>query len=135
MKIGPLKPGMQIKPLPPGSEPKHTIYWLSRHKPLGSQLQELERLFGPCLLVYDPNSFTDAQDIINRMKEWDADELAIVAPLSVIAKLTEAGVHPLWAEMEVVPKEEAEAQTGGRYYRFVKFRRIKAVKLEFEELA
>ena len=59
----------------------------------------------------------------------------VVAPLSVIARLCELGLKPLWAEMKQVRSwEEADLLYRGRFYRFVRFRRIKAVKLEFEEL-
>jgi len=41
----------------------------------------------------------------------------------------------LWAEMKRVDsKEEAETEVSGRYYRFIKFKRIKGIKIEFEEL-
>jgi hypothetical protein len=52
----------------------------------------------------------------------------------VIAKVSEMGVKPLWAEMEIVPKEKAEVEASGRYFRFKRFRRIKGIKIEFEDL-
>ena len=52
----------------------------------------------------------------------------------MIQRLTELGIKPLWAEMKRVSKEEAETEVSGRYYRFIKFKRIKGIKIEFEEL-
>jgi len=61
--------------------------------------------------------------------------MVAVAPLSVIARLCELGLRPLWAEMEQVwSRQESDVSAKGRFYRFVRFRRIMAVKLEFEEL-
>lgn len=111
------------------------IYWLSRHDPLPSQIRELQRLYGDDVeIVVDPNPFSNADDIITRFRDSGADELLVVAPLSVIAILVQKGIKPLWAEMEVVAPEKAEVEVSGRYYRFVKFRRIVNITVEYEEL-
>ena len=110
------------------------ILWVSKHAPLPSQLRELRRLFGDVEVVMDPNPFDGAEDIVRRFRSGRFDEMVVVAPLSVIAKLCELGIKPLWAQMEVVGPEEAEVEVRGRYYRFERFRRIKGVKIEFEEL-
>ena len=112
------------------------ILWLSRHFPLPSQIKELKRIFGEDVeVVVDPNPFSDAEDIVNRFKAGNFDDMVVVAPLSVIQRLTELGIKPLWAEMKRVDsKEEAETEVSGRYYKFIKFKRIKGIKIEFEEL-
>jgi hypothetical protein len=111
------------------------ILWLSRHKPLGSQRKELERLFGEILLFQDSKPFSSAGEVLKRFKEGGFDEIVTVAPLSVIAHLTEQGIKPLWAEMQQVPNNgSAEVVTKDRYYRFVCFKRIKSIKIEFEEI-
>lgn len=110
------------------------ILWLSRHKPLPSQIRELKRLFGEVEVVQDPNPFSSAEEIKKRFEEGGYDDLVVVAPLSVIQRLTQLGIKPLWAEMRQVPVEEAEVVATGRGYRFERFRRIRAVKIEFEEL-
>jgi len=108
---------------------------LSRHKPLPSQIAELNRIFGHIDLVMDANPFSDVSDIVKRFREGGYDAIVVVAPLSVIAQLIKMGIKPLWAEMQRVNcKEEAETKVSGRYYRFVKFKRIKRIKIEFEEL-
>ena len=111
------------------------ILWLSQHQPLPRQLAKLRQLFGDAEVRQDVNSFSNAEEIVRRVREGGYDEVVVVAPLSVIAKLCELGLRPLWAEMEQLQnRRDAEVSARGRYYRFLKFRRITAVRLEFEEL-
>ena len=111
------------------------ILWLSRHNPLPSQISELKRIFGEdTIVIQDPNPFSNAEEIVERFKSGGYDEMVVVAPLTVIKKLTELGIKPLWAEMKLCPKEEAETCVSGRYYKFVKFKRIMDVKIVFKEL-
>lgn len=111
------------------------IFWLSRHKPLDSQRKELERIFGEILLLQDAKPFSNAREIIERFEEGKFDEIVAVAPLSVIAHLTELGIKPLWAEMKQVQNDgNAEVSVKGRHYRFICFKRIKSVRMEFEEI-
>jgi len=119
----------------PSKEPVK-IYWMSRHAPLQSQVTELKRLFGDdVVIMQDPQPFSYADDIISRFRLSGADELVIVAPLSVIAQIVQRGIKPLWAEMEQVTNpEEAETEAAGRLYRFVRFRRIVGIQLQFEEV-
>lgn len=117
------------------------IYWVSRHEPLPAQRRELEKVFGPGVeIVADPRPFSSAEEIVSRFREVGAEEMVIVAPLNVIQRLTELGLRPLLAEMEAIepvgeldPDREVDAP-GGRRYRFRHFRRITAVRIEFEEL-
>jgi len=111
------------------------ILWLSQHAPLTPQIAELQRLFGEIEILRDVNPFFSAEEILRRFREGGYDEMVVVAPLSVIARLCELGLRPLWAEMEqVYERRQADVSAKGRHYRFVRFRRIKAVRLEFEEL-
>jgi len=111
------------------------VYWLSRHAPLESQIAELRRLFGEDVVIeQDPQPFDSVDDILNRFRQSGADELLVVAPLSVIAQLVQRGVKPLWAEMEQVTDPSlAETEAAGRYYRFVRFRRITGIEIKFED--
>jgi len=99
-------------------------------------VEELERLFGEdTIIVEDPKPFGDVKDILRRFKKGGFDEMVVVAPLSVIAKLTECGIQPLYAQMEAVsPNDGYDTIANGRYYRFVEFKRIKAIKIEFTEV-
>ena len=110
------------------------ILWLSRHKPLPRQIRELRRLFGEVEVVQDPRPFSSAEEIVQRFRGGGFDEMVAVAPLSVIQRLCELGIKPLWAEMEVCEPEEAEVFASGRHYRFKRFRRIAGVEVRFEEV-
>lgn len=111
------------------------VVWFSRHDILSSQKRELQRLFGDDMMLFiDPNPFSGAEDIVERFKHAQGDEMVVVAPLSVLDKLCDLGLRPLWAEMKVCSPEQAEVRAGGRYYRFVRFRRVKRMVLEFEEV-
>ncbi len=111
------------------------VYWMSRHAPLPSQVAELRRLFGEDVVIeQDPKPFDSVDDILARFRASGADELLIVAPLSVIAQIVQRGVKPLWAEMQACSPDEAEVEAAGRYYRFVRFRRIAGIEIKFEEV-
>jgi hypothetical protein len=122
------------------------IAWFSRHAPVPSQLAELRRIYGPDVEVrQDLRPFGTADDIVERYRASGAVDMVAVAPLSVISALVDRGLRPLWAEMEEVPCDDPRAEvrpTGNRYrysgqqrcYRFVRFRRITAVRLEMEAL-
>lgn len=110
------------------------ILWMSRHPWLPSQERELRRIFGEIKIEQVPNPFASAEEVVKIFKQGGYDEMVIVAPLSIITRICDMGVHPLWAEMEIVPEEKSEVEAASRYYRFKKFHRIRAVKLEFENL-
>lgn len=116
------------------------ILWMSRHAPLPSQEAELVRLFGPATRVeQDPRPFSSAEDIAARYRDGGYGDLVVVAPLSVLARLVDLSLKPLWAEMAQVDGADAEVtmrRRNGRIdcYRFDRFRRVTALRLEFEEL-
>lgn len=115
------------------------ILWMSRHSPLDRQLDWLLAKFGEIEVKQDPTPFSSAEDIATRFEEGGYDEMVVVAPLSVIARLIDLKIRPLWSEMEEVSLDQAEVRMnrrGGRQqgYRFVTFKRISALRLEFEEL-
>ena len=110
------------------------ILWLSQHDPLPSQIAVLKQKFGEIKVIQDPRPFSSAEDIVGRFRKGGYDDIVVVAPLSVIAKLVELGIKPLWAQMDQVPVSESEVSAKGRGYRFNRFRRIKALYLEFEEI-
>jgi len=133
------------------------ILWLSRHKPLPLQEAWLIERFGVHTRIeQDPNPFSGADDIVQRFEEGEYDEMVVVAPLSVIAQLVQRGIKPLWAEMQLLhtkpegeePCEEyngdsdtilfgsdyTSGQKIARHFRFVTFKRISRVVMEFEEV-
>ncbi len=103
------------------------ILWMSRHKPLVSQLTELRRLFGEDVVVkQDEQSFDAAEDIVRQYNANGYDEVVVVAPLSVLASLVRLGLHPLVAEMRRGDVSKGEEK--GRY-EFIEFRRIERLEL------
>lgn len=109
------------------------IIWFSRHEPLESQITELKRLFGEeTEIIQDPKPFSSAEEVVKRYKEMNGDDMVVVAPLSVLGRLCQLGIKPLWADMEVVGLEEAEVIAAGRGYKFKEFKRVKKLVLEFE---
>ena len=107
------------------------ILWVSAHQPIAVQLNALSRLFGE-VTIEKLIGWPSAESIVERFSSEGFDEMVIVAPLSVIAKVLEKGVKPLWAQMEQQPsKEGADLEYRGRFFKFVEFRRIERVALEF----
>lgn len=100
------------------------------------QLGALRRLYGADVeVVVDPRPFDNAETVVRRFREGGYDDLIIVAPLSVIARIVDLGIRPLWAEAVVVTdRSKADWETSGRLYRFVRLRRIRRLALEFEDL-
>lgn len=113
------------------------IIWFSRHPAIPKQVDELKRIFGEIEVIQDPKPFANADDVCQRFKKMGGDEMVIVAPLSVIDAICKRGIKPLWAEMEQVPADQADKAdviANGRSYKFVKFRRVKRLALEFEDV-
>ena len=118
------------------------VLWVSRHDVLPAQKKWLGEKLGVTEVVKDAQPFSGAEEIAQRFRDGNYDEIVVVAPLSVMGKLTELGVRPLWAEMKEVGSEAfdaasdvlLESSTKTRHMRFVTFRRVKRLVLEFEEV-
>jgi len=111
------------------------VVWFSRHPAIPKQISELKRLFGEDTeITADPKPFSGADDIVRRFRDAGGDEMVVVAPLSVIDTICKRGIKPLWAEMEAVSEDQADVIANGRHFRFVRFRRVKRLVLEFEEV-
>lgn len=120
------------------------VLWLSRHKPVPAQKEELRRLFGSdVLVIFDKRPFASPEEVKQRMRRVQADEIMIIAPLTVLRILTEQGIKPLYAQMKVSLKEVPDVtvrrtreriENVVRSYDFIKFRRLVGVTLHFEEL-
>jgi hypothetical protein len=119
-----------------------SILWASQHSPLRSQREELRRLFGDDVcIVTSPTAMRDVGDLLDRLHQLDPPrELLLVAPLSVCREVIKRGVKPLWAEMQRVTPAPAfidpntMTQHDTRVSRFIGFRRLTGVTLEFEDL-
>lgn len=112
------------------------ILWMSRHKPHSRQIETLREMYGKDAIVeQESRPFDDARQVARRFKEGGYDDMIIVAPLSVIAVLCNEGIKMLWSEA-VEENDLAKIEfrgARGQGYRFVRFRRIKRVALEFED--
>lgn len=147
-----------------------TIVWFSRHQPLQAQMTELSRLWPGHRFIPDGDKFMDADDIIQRLRikrpANDDMEIVIVAPLSVLQRLIERGLRPLWPEMREIISNSAEdaarfnasssilparvvediesyvarhratcvSAPRGRGFEFIRFRRLVAIEMRFEEI-
>lgn len=112
------------------------ILWMSRHKPHSRQIETLRKMYGDGVIVeQESRPFDDARQIANRYREGNYDDMVIVAPLSVIQVLCNEGIRMLWSEAieENDPSKVEFRGARGQGYRFVRFRRIKRVALEFED--
>lgn len=116
------------------------ILWLSKHRPLDSQQEELKALYGQdCQIIIDQEPFRSVEDIIDRIERIKADDIVLMAPLTMCRKLLELGIQPLYAEMrrtllsraEVV-KTRRDGSTPG--YEFVKFLRLTNIEVNYEDV-
>jgi len=112
------------------------ICWMSQHEMHPVQKKVLRRMFGEDVEVtHDQRSFDSAEIIVRRYREGGYDDIIVVAPLSVIHRMTELGVRPLWAQSEVVKdSERADWSFKGRHYRFLKFQRVERLELVLGDL-
>lgn len=117
------------------------VLWLSRHPMLDVQRAAL-RARWPGVEIIEDHRWRQAltgpvQPVIERMRAERIDEVAMVAPLSVVQRFVEAGAHPLWAEMVPVAAGEHPDLTvpDGRGFRFAGWRRVRRLALELEDLS
>jgi hypothetical protein len=90
---------------------------------------------GDTIVEQESRPFDDARQIAKRYREGRYDDMVIVAPLSVIQVLCNEGIRMLWSEaVEENDLSKIEFRGArGQGFRFVQFRRIKRVLLEFED--
>jgi len=121
------------------SKPK-TIVWVSRHAPLESQKEALDKLFPGHQLVIEKRPFSSAEMIVRRFREVGGDEMVTVAPWSVIRQIIRLGIKPIYAEMKPASAADAESVVVAgrskkkRYYRFVGFHYCNGVELQLEPI-
>lgn len=67
----------------------------------GVQMGALRRMFGGDVEVsQDPRPFDSAETIVRRFRQGGYDDVIVVAPLSVLARMVDLGLRPLWSEAE-----------------------------------
>ena len=126
-----------------------TVLWVSRHDPLLWQVAELRRLLGPVKVIQLSGRIPSAEYIAEKAREHGAKVVVPVLPLSMIARLVELArdFEVWWAEMEQVAQGKGEpprydeyretiltSPEGWKVMRFVRFHRVKAVRIESEPL-
>lgn len=118
------------------------ILWLSQHRPLRVQIERLQNRFGSDVRVeVDTDTFTNAEELVTRFRRGGYDDWVVVAPLSVVGRMCDLCAElnlpkPLMAHMEQIygtAKGQADLQYRGRSYKFVGFRRVERLALEFGE--
>ena len=118
------------------------ILWLSQHQPLPVQLARLAMRFGQDVkVVRDGQTFTNAEELVRRFNRGGYDDWVVVAPLSVLSRICELAAElgipkPLYSEMQVLQSSkrgQEDLAYRGRLYKFLKFRRVKRLVLEFED--
>jgi len=110
------------------------ILWVSRHKALEVQKKDLVSVFGEIEIKYYENAFDNAEEIVNYFRKNKFDEMVIVAPLSVISKVVELGIKPLYAKMDLIKEGDYDVENKGRKYKFDKFMRINNIFIDFKNL-
>lgn len=112
------------------------VMWVSRHKPLTSQVEELSRLFGEVSLTVAPEG--SVSETLARYEALpEPRELVLVAPLAICREVLKRGVRPLSPKMmtmerSVVLNPDCECKVNGRVIRFLEFQRRVNVKETFE---
>ncbi|MBI4193365.1 MAG: hypothetical protein HY536_01935 [Candidatus Colwellbacteria bacterium] len=109
---------------------------MSRHQPAAAQVRALQKIFGDDVeVVVDPNPFDSADTIAQRFDQGGFDDLVVVAPLSVIDQLCKRNLKPLWSDSveENNPRRIDFRGARGQGFRFVRFRRVKRIIMEFED--
>lgn len=111
------------------------ILWISRHSMHGVQMGALRRMFGSDVVVEeDSRPFDNAETIVRRVREGGYDDCIVVAPYSVLTRMVDLGLRPLWSEAEIVQdRSRADWNVRDRYYRFVRFRRVRGLVMEFDD--
>jgi hypothetical protein len=123
------------KPQKGGVMPKR-ILWVSRHSMHGVQMGALRRLFGDDVEVTeDTRPFDNAETVVKRIRQGGYDDCIVVAPYSVLNRMVQLGLRPLYSEAEIVDDPDlTDWEVKGRKYRFMRFRRVKKLVLELEDL-
>jgi len=114
------------------------ILWFSRHQPMAFQIPILQNIFGRDMILEKKvgnDSYMNAEKIVQFIKENHFEEIVMVAPFSVMAKVIELGVKPIKADVvEVKDESLATFSFGGRHYKFIKFVRVIRLELVTKDL-
>lgn len=114
------------------------VLWVSQHKPLTSQIVALSKKVpeeDKITLVPMDRPVSSVEEIVKEFLGGNYDDMIVIKPLSMVQVLTFWNISPWVPKMERVHRrDDAEVINGsGVMSRFVKFIRVKAVRLEEDE--
>ncbi|MHA1333255.1 MAG: hypothetical protein ACTSPL_04170 [Candidatus Odinarchaeia archaeon] len=120
----------------------NVVAWVSRHKPLKAQKNELNKMLGnDCKIIMLSKTFRDVNEVLADIHAVEAKYAVVVLPLSMIAELISRApeITWLWAEMEMVhsncqgtickeydPKQDV-ILTSSNYVRHLRFQGFKKI--------
>jgi len=113
------------------------VLWISRHPPLPREVEALERAFGKVQILQYAGFVKDADHVVRLIHQYKADEVVTILPLSIVMRLCEKGVRPLWPEcVQMKDGEDYDFvdEGSGRKYRFVRFIRVRGVRIDGEPI-
>lgn len=112
------------------------ILWVSRHEMQGVQMGALRRMFGTDVeVIAETRPFDNAETIVRRVREGGFDDCIVVAPFSVLERMCQLGLRPLWAKADqVFDQVQADWNVKDRLYRFRGFSRVVKLELVLEDL-
>lgn len=105
------------------------VLWVSDHEWIQLQDDWIKKVFGPgARFVRGVSSWRTAADIARKFWEGGYDDMAVVAPQTVLDHLCRQGLRPL---RPVTPQVrlavEADFSYNGRHFRFLGFERVEEV--------
>jgi hypothetical protein len=126
---------------------KTRILCISRHPLLPEQMAFLKQAFGDFSLVMWNEGVRDAKHVLGLMRQFEANEVITILPLTIIQKLLELGIKPLYPEMELIhegcigfncreynPNRDYIDLVTSKHYRFKEFVKIIDIKIIKEKL-
>lgn len=110
---------------------KH-ILWVSRHAPTPEQMAQLTRILKDSDIIvarYFDNIVRDTT-LVKKYRSGKYDDLVVTLPTEMIGRLCTLGIHPIRAVHEMTG---VDPDTNMRQYRFLRFERVKSVKVKTEQ--
>ena len=132
---------------------KVRVAWVSRHAPLEAEIEKLNRMLGNVEIVQIRDTFRDAGEVFERVKEAGAGISVVVLPLSMLAQylpLAKRGGIEVWfakmkglGEVEGTPSDfnpesdvllPMHGSDKMRWMRFEEFERVREVRVITEPI-
>ncbi|MEM2100350.1 MAG: hypothetical protein QXP45_03310 [Thermoproteota archaeon] len=100
------------------------------------EVEALEKVFGKVQIFQYASGVRDADHVLTLISQYKADEIVTILPISIIMRLCERGVYPLWPECLQVNSNDYDFidEGSGRKYKFIRFVRVRGVRMIVEPL-